>query len=92
MLAYASLLKLNLIRATGNTRFVVAIASITSVLAYALSGTVIWSLAIAANVFYILGSYLGASLAIKNGAKIIRPILFCVVALLIVKLVVDLVG
>lgn len=90
MLAYAAFLKLSLVRATGNTRFVIAIASITSVLTYALSGTVIWNLAIAATAFNIVGSYLGASLAIKNGSRIIRPIMFAVVLLLIVKLIVDL--
>lgn len=89
MLPYAALLKLNLVKATGNTRFVIAVASITSVFTYVLSNAVILNLAIVATVFNIAGSYLGASLAIKNGAKIIRPIMFCVVALLIVKLVVD---
>lgn len=89
MLAYAALLKLNLVKATGNTRFVIAVASITSVFTYVMSNAVILNLAIVATVFNIAGSYLGASLAIKNGAKIIRPIMFCVVALLIVKLVVD---
>ena len=78
-------------RATGNTRFVIALASVTSIVTYAASGAVIWNLAIAATVFNIVGSYLGASLAIKKGARVIRPIMFCVVALLIVKLVVDLV-
>ena len=90
MLAYAAFLKLSLVRATGNTRFVIAIASITSVLTYALSGTVIWNLAIAATAFNIVGSYLGAALAIKNGSRIIRPIMFGVVLLLIVRLIIDL--
>ena len=89
MLAYVYFLKLNLVRATGNTRFVIAVAFITSVLTYAASGAVIWNLAVAAAVFNIGGSYLGAALAIKNGAKIIRPVLLCVVALLVLKLVVD---
>ncbi len=90
MLAYAAFLKLNLVRATGNTRFVVTIASFASVFTYALSGAVIWNIAVCAGFFYIIGSYIGAVLAIKNGAKIIRPLMFCVVALLIVKLIVDL--
>lgn len=89
MLAYAVFLKLNLVKATGNTRFVLAIASITSVSTYAMSGAVIWDLAIATNVFYIAGSYLGSVLAIKNGAKIIRPMMFVVVGLLIIKLAFD---
>ena len=89
MLAYAALLKLKLVKATGNTRFVIAVASITSVFTYAASNAVILNLAIAATVLNIAGSYLGAALAIKNGARIIRPIMFCVIALLIVKLIVD---
>ena len=91
MLAYAACLKLDLVKATGNTRFVIAIASIASVFAYASSDTVIWNLAIILNVFYIIGSYLGAVLAIRNGARIIRPIMICVVGLLIIKIVFDIV-
>ncbi len=90
MLAYAALLKLDLVKATGTTRFVLAVASTISVFTYLASNAVILNLAIAANVFYIAGSYFGAVLTIKNGAKIIRPIMFCVVALLIIKIVVDL--
>ena len=90
MLAYAAFLKLSLVRATGNTRLIVAVSSITSVLTYAVSGTVIWNLALAATVFYIIGSHLGATLAIKNGIKVIRPMMFCVILLLFAKLVSDL--
>ncbi len=89
MLAYAACLKLSLVRATGNTRFVVAIASITSVLTYALSGMVIWNLALAATAFNIVGSHLGAMIAIKNGSRVIRPMMFCVIVLLFAKLISD---
>ena len=90
MLAYAASLKLSLVRSTGNTRFVVAIASISSCLTSAASGALIWNLALAAAIFSIVGSYLGSCLAIKNGAKLIRPLMFCVVALLMIKVIVDL--
>ena len=89
MLAYAAFLKLSLVRATGNTRFVVAISSIMSVLTYAFSGTVIWNLALAATVFNIIGSHLGATIAIKNGVKVIRPMMFFVIILLFAKLITD---
>lgn len=87
MLAYAALLKLNLVRATGNTRFVIAVISVISVSTYAASGAVLWGLATAATVFNVAGSYLGAALAIKKGAGIIRPIMILVLALLLAKLV-----
>ena len=89
MLAYAALLKLNLVKATGNTRFVIAAASIISVSTYASSGAVLWGLAAASTIFNIAGSWLGAALAIKKGAGIIRPIMICVLVLLIAKLVFD---
>lgn len=92
MLAYAVFLKMNLVRATGNTRFVIAIASTVSVLTYAVSGAVLWKLAAAATVFNIAGSYLGARLAIRNGAKVIRPIMIVVVIMLMIKLVFDMAG
>ena len=57
MIAYAALLKLDLVRATGNTRFVLAVASITSVITYTASGAVIWNIAIPSAVLYSLGSY-----------------------------------
>ncbi len=46
---------------------VIAVASITSVFTYATSNDIILNLAIAATVFYIAGSYIGATWAIKNG-------------------------
>lgn len=87
MLAYAAFLKLSLVSATGNTRFVVSIASIASVLTYALSGVIIWKIVIAATALYMIGSYIGAELAIKEGSRLIRPITLGVTALLFIKIV-----
>ena len=39
----------------------------------------------------ILGNYIGSGLALKGGAKIIRPMFFVVLALLAVKLITDLI-
>ena len=89
MLAYAAFLRLSLVRATGNTRFVVAISSIMSVFTYAVSGTVIWKLAFAATAFNIVGSHLGAMIAIKNGVRVIRPMMFFVIILLFAKLITE---
>ena len=43
-----------------------------------------------AAVFYILGHYLGAGLAIKNGSRIVRPTVILVLILLLVKVVSEL--
>lgn len=86
MLAFAAFLKLSLVSATGNTRFIVSISSIASVLTYALSGVIIWKIVLAATLLYMLGSYIGAGLAIKNGSKLIRPITLGVTGLLLIKI------
>ena len=38
----------------------------------------------------LVGGYVGAGLALKNGTKIIRPMFFVVLALLLIRLVYDL--
>ena len=45
-----------------------------------------------AAVFSIAGHYLGAGLTIKNGAKIVRPVILVVLVLLAVKVVLELLG
>ena len=54
---------------------------------YILSGNVFYMIAIPCAVSNVLGNYIGAGFAIKNGAKIIRPVMICVVTVLIVKIV-----
>lgn len=44
-------------------------------------------IAIPCAVSNVLGNYIGAGFAHKNGAKIIRPVMICVVTVLIVKIV-----
>jgi uncharacterized membrane protein YfcA len=45
-----------------------------------------------AAVFSIAGHYIGAGLTIKNGAKVVRPVIFVVLALLAVKVLLELFG
>ena len=50
----------------------------------------IWNLALANTVFYMIGSHLGAKIAIRNGVKVIRPVMLFMIVLLFAKLVSDL--
>lgn len=86
MLGFAVLVRLSLVKASGTARFASVFAGLSSSLTYALSGLVIWQIVVVATVFNFAGNYLGASLAVKKGAKVIRPILLFVMALLFVKL------
>ena len=57
-----------------------------------MAGKVLIPVGLIAAVFSIAGHYLGAGLTIKNGAKIVRPVILVVLVLLAVKVLLELVG
>ena len=87
LLAFALLMKLDFVRASGTAKLAMFFAAVSSSATYAHSGLVIWQIVIAATAFNILGNYIGSTLAIKNGAKVIRPFLFVMIAVLFVTLI-----
>jgi len=92
MLGFALLCKLDLTTASGNTKFVAFCANLASAATYALSGAVIWPAVLLATVTNVAGSYIGAGLAMKKGAKVIRPMFLFVLALLFVRLIGTMIG
>lgn len=90
LLAYALFLKLDLLKANGNTRIVVSFSSIVSSITYALAGRIVWPIAFAAMLLYMLGSYTGARFAIRRGSNGIRPLMFFVIVVLMGKVIYDL--
>ena len=56
-------------------------------LAFTKLGKILWVLGLSASVFSIAGHYLGAHMVVKNGVKIIKPIILLVLALLLIKIV-----
>lgn len=85
-LAYTGLCKFDLLTASGNTKIVNSTSGIASIVTFALSGQVLWAVGIPAALFGIAGGYVGSGLALKNGAKVIRPMFFVVLTLLIIRL------
>ena len=73
--------------ASGNAKLTLIVSNYTALLSYILSGNVFYMIAIPCAVSNVLGNYIGAGFAIKNGAKIIRPVMICVVTVLILKIV-----
>lgn len=62
--------------------------NITSLTVFLFGGQVIWKLGLVAALAGILGNYLGSSLAIKKSEKITRPIIICVLILLLIKILI----
>ena len=91
MLAYTGLLGLDMLTASGNAKIVNLSSNIAALTTFILNGKVVYALAIPAAISNILGNFLGSRLAIKNGSKIIKPIVLVVMILLLTKVAMDLI-
>lgn len=90
MLAFTGLCRFDLLTASGNTKVANSASNLASLITFALAGKVLWPVGIPAALCGVAGNYIGSSLALKGGAKVIRPMFFVVLGLLAVKLVSDL--
>jgi len=89
IIAYNALMRYDLRTASGNAKVLNLASNLASVIVLASEGHVLWALGLPAAVFGILGNYLGAGFAIKKGAKFLRPMLFVVLGLLLVRVIFD---
>lgn len=87
MLAFTGLCRFDLLTASGNTKAANSASNLASLVTFALAGKVMWSVGIPAAVCGIAGNYVGSGLALKGGAKVIRPMFFVVLSLLLIRLI-----
>ena len=87
MLAFTGLCRFDLLTASGNTKVANSASNLASLVTFTLAGKVLWSVGIPAALCGIAGNYVGSSLALKGGAKVIRPMFFLVLILLLVRLI-----
>lgn len=92
ILAFVFFVGMPLRNAMGNAKVVNLASNVAALLTLGSQGKVVLWIGIPAAVCGMLGGYLGSGLALKNGAKIFRPVLLVVMALLLVKLLLDLLG
>lgn len=92
ILSFTTVLGFDLKRACGNTKIVNLTTNIAALLMFILAGQIHYAVAIPATAFSVLGNWLGSGLAIKNGAKFIRPVMFAVLCLLLIRLTYDMVS
>ncbi len=86
ILAYSSLVGLSVKESAGISKFVNIFADISALLMFSFGGTVNYMLGITAALFGMLGGYLGSGVVLKNGSKIVKPIILLVLLLLFVKM------
>lgn len=76
--------------AAAYTKLVNLSSNIASLVTFLFGGQVVIVLGLAAGIFSIAGHYAGSGMVLKNGTRIIRPIILVVLALLFVKIIFDL--
>ena len=85
ILAFTTFLGYDLLLSSGCAKVVNAASNVASMIVYFFNGKVLLAVGLPAALFSIAGSQLGSRMAIRGGTKIVRTLIFVVLALLIVK-------
>lgn len=92
LLVYCGLSKMDVRTASGNVKLVNFSSNIAALISALLAGKVLIWIGLIAAAFSIAGHYVGSGLAIRNGSRIVRPVILTVLLLLLVKVVLELFG
>ncbi len=92
LLLFCYLAKMDVRTASGNVKLVNLASNIGALATSLLAGKVLIPIGLLAAVFSIAGQYIGAGLALKNGSKIVRPVILIVLLLLSAKVIAELLG
>ena len=81
---------MDMVSASASSKPVNLASNISSLITRLAAGQVIFALAIPATCVSVAGAWIGSKLALTRGAKLIRGVMIAVMALLMVKLIIDL--
>ena len=87
ILFYAILLKYDYVTANGNTKVVNLASNFAALVTFACSGKILYSLAIPAACFGIMGNLLGSRMVVLRGNKFIRKMFILALILLMARVV-----
>ena len=91
ILIYCSMAKMDLRTASGNVKLVNLASNVGALATSLLAGKVFIVLGLIGAAASVAGHYLGSGLAIRDGSKIVRPVILLVLALLAIKVISELV-
>ncbi len=89
IIAFTVFARLGVSASNAQAKVINLTTNLTSLTVFLLGGTVLVPLGLAAAVCNMLGNYVGSGLALSKGAKITRPIILAVLALLLIKLLTE---
>ena len=86
ILAFTVILHMKAETGSGNTRLVNLSSNLSALIVFLLNGSVLIPLGLVASLFSIAGHYVGSGMVIKNGTKVVRPIIIIVLCILFAKI------
>ena len=87
LLFYTGILKMDTLTASGNVKLVNLASNVAALATYLMNGKVLLVLGLTASIFSIAGHYVGSGMVLKNGSKIVKPVILVVLALLFIKVI-----
>lgn len=91
IIAFAKILKYDLLTAGGNAKVVNFASNIAAMITFMINGLVIFKIAIPCAIATIIGSQIGSHMALNKGAKFIKPMMIVVVIMMLIKMAFDLI-
>lgn len=92
LIAFCKFAKMDLRTASGSVKVVNLASNSSALFTSLIAGKVIVPLGLIAACFAIAGHYVGAGAMIKNGSKVVTPVIFAVLALLFIKIGSEILG
>lgn len=89
MIAFVTLIGHHLIEANALTKLSNASSNAGALVSFAATGHVVWSVGLVMAVGAIIGGQIGAHLAVRHGARVIRPVVVTFCCALALKLLLD---
>jgi uncharacterized membrane protein YfcA len=89
MIGFVTLLGLGIVRATAHTKLANAASNIGSLVLFMSQGAVIWPVGLAMALGAFLGAQAGSLLAMRLGARLIRPLLVVISCAMALRLLSD---
>lgn len=89
MLAYVGLAGYGVLKATAHTKLLNFASNVGAFFVFAAVGAVSWEIGVVMGAAQLIGAYVGSALAMKVGARLIKPLLIVVSIALAVRLLAD---
>ncbi|KQP60984.1 TSUP family transporter [Methylobacterium sp. Leaf108] len=86
MIGFVTLLGLGVVRATAHTKLANAASNLGSLALFAAGGHVVWPIGLAMALGAFIGAQIGSVLAIRLGARLIRPLLVTIACAMALRL------